>query len=49
GAANAATYLALPNVFCVGGSWVTPKEAVEAGDWSAIRQFAADACALGSA
>ena len=31
--ANAADYLALPNVGCVGGSWLTPKDAVAAGDW----------------
>ena len=36
-------FLALPNVLCVGGSWVTPKEAVEAGDWDAITRLAAEA------
>ncbi|MAK64595.1 MAG: keto-deoxy-phosphogluconate aldolase [Maricaulis sp.] len=29
-------YLALPNVVCVGGSWIATKAMVEAGDWSAI-------------
>ena len=32
--ANAMDYLALPNVLCVGGSWVVPKDAVARGDWS---------------
>ena len=32
--------LALPNVPCVGGSWMVPKEAIEAEDWDAIRQLA---------
>lgn len=46
---NARNYLSLPNVICVGGSWVAPKELVEAGDWAAITQLAADACKLASA
>ncbi|TLF51797.1 bifunctional 4-hydroxy-2-oxoglutarate aldolase/2-dehydro-3-deoxy-phosphogluconate aldolase [Halomonas urmiana] len=37
---NAEDYLALPNVMCVGGTWLTPKSLVEAGDWSAIRRLA---------
>ncbi|WP_299234913.1 bifunctional 4-hydroxy-2-oxoglutarate aldolase/2-dehydro-3-deoxy-phosphogluconate aldolase [uncultured Halomonas sp.] len=37
---NAADYLALPNVMCVGGSWLTPKSLVEAEDWNGIRQLA---------
>ena len=45
-AANAAEFLALPNVGCVGGSWVTPKDAVAAGDWARIRSLAAQAAAL---
>jgi 2-dehydro-3-deoxyphosphogluconate aldolase/(4S)-4-hydroxy-2-oxoglutarate aldolase len=45
-AANAASYLALPNVICVGGSWVAPAEAVRAGDWSRITALAREACAL---
>jgi 2-dehydro-3-deoxyphosphogluconate aldolase/(4S)-4-hydroxy-2-oxoglutarate aldolase len=43
---NAPTYLALPNVACVGGSWLTPKAAVEAGDWSRIETLAREAAAL---
>ena len=45
-AAKAPTYLALKNVVCVGGSWVAPKDAVEAGDWARIEQLAAAAAAL---
>ncbi len=33
-------YLALPNVLCVGGSWVAPKDAVLSGDWSRITRLA---------
>jgi 2-dehydro-3-deoxyphosphogluconate aldolase / (4S)-4-hydroxy-2-oxoglutarate aldolase len=40
---NAMDYLSLPNVVCVGGSWVAPKAAVEAGDWAAIEKLAAAA------
>lgn len=44
--ASAPTYLALPNVGCVGGSWLTPADAVRAGDWDRIRTLAAEAAAL---
>lgn len=44
-AANAATYLSLPNVICVGGSWVAPDELVDAGDWAAIEDLARKAVA----
>ena len=43
---NASRYLALPNVGCVGGSWITPKDAVRAGDWDHVRELAAKAAAL---
>lgn len=33
-------YLALPNVRCVGGSWMVPTEAVEGGDWARIEGLA---------
>jgi len=33
-------YLALPNVVCVGGSWVTPAKLIKAGDWDAIEELA---------
>ncbi len=43
---NAADYLALPNVACVGGSWVAPRDMVEAGDWAGIEALARDAARL---
>jgi 2-dehydro-3-deoxyphosphogluconate aldolase/(4S)-4-hydroxy-2-oxoglutarate aldolase len=43
GAASFREYLALPNVICVGGSWVAPSEAVKAGDWIRITRLAAEA------
>lgn len=42
----APAYLALPNVVCIGGSWVAPRAAVAAGDWPAITQLARAAAAL---
>jgi 2-dehydro-3-deoxyphosphogluconate aldolase/(4S)-4-hydroxy-2-oxoglutarate aldolase len=45
-AKNAADYLALPNVVCVGGSWVAPIDAVRAGDWGRITALAAEAAGL---
>ena len=33
-------YLALPNVMCVGGSWLTPRELIQARDWKAITALA---------
>jgi len=45
-AASAADYLALPNVGCVGGSWLTPADAVAAGDWARITGLAAASTAL---
>jgi len=46
--ASAPGYLSLPNVGCVGGSWLTPRDAVAAGDWERIERLAAEAAALGS-
>jgi 2-dehydro-3-deoxyphosphogluconate aldolase / (4S)-4-hydroxy-2-oxoglutarate aldolase len=46
GAANAAEYLALANVVCVGGSWVAPAEVVAAGDWARVTSLAMGAAAL---
>ena len=43
---NAMDYLSLPNVICVGGSWVAPKALVEAGDWAGITKLASEAAAL---
>jgi 2-dehydro-3-deoxyphosphogluconate aldolase/(4S)-4-hydroxy-2-oxoglutarate aldolase len=45
-AQNAAEFLALPNVVCVGGSWLTPADAVAAGDWARITQLAAEAARM---
>jgi 2-dehydro-3-deoxyphosphogluconate aldolase/(4S)-4-hydroxy-2-oxoglutarate aldolase len=44
--ANALEYLALPNVLCVGGSWITPPPALQAGDWATIESLARDAASL---
>lgn len=48
GPTNAGDYLALPNVLCVGGSWVAPPDAVKAGDWGRIERLAREAAALRS-
>ena len=40
---NAKSYLSLPNVMCVGGSWLTPKAMVDAEDWDGIRELARQA------
>lgn len=46
GPANAADYLSLPNVACVGGSWVAPADMIAAGDWAGIEALARAASAL---
>lgn len=46
---NAPDYLALPNVICVGGSWVAPADAIRAGDWGRITDLARAASQLGKA
>lgn len=43
---NTSSYLTLPNVVCVGGSWLAPADAVKAGDWSRIEALARAASAL---
>jgi 2-dehydro-3-deoxyphosphogluconate aldolase / (4S)-4-hydroxy-2-oxoglutarate aldolase len=45
-AASAPAYLALPNVGCVGGSWLTPQAAVKAGEWGKISALAHEASKL---
>ena len=45
-AANAAEYLALANVEVVGGSWLTPPDAIAAADWLRIERLARDAAGL---
>jgi 2-dehydro-3-deoxyphosphogluconate aldolase/(4S)-4-hydroxy-2-oxoglutarate aldolase len=44
--ANAPDFLALPNVVCVGGSWLVPTDALAQGDWARITQLARDTKAL---
>jgi len=46
GAGNARDYLALPNVICVGGSWVAPDSMIASGDWDGITRLAAEAALL---
>ncbi len=45
---NAMNYLTLPNVLCIGGSWIAPKELVNDGKWDEITALAAAAAALKS-
>lgn len=44
-AANAASYLALPNVMCVGGTWMIDSKSLSDADWPSIQQRTADALA----
>jgi len=46
-AANALEFLALPNVVCVGGSWLTPADALARGNWAHITALAFQASRLG--
>lgn len=46
GPASAPEYLALPNVGCVGGSWMLPKDAVADRDWGRVEALAREAAAL---
>lgn len=43
---TAPRYLELPNVRCVGGSWLTPAQAVREGNWAQITQLARETAAL---
>jgi len=45
-AQNASEFLSLPNVACVGGSWLVPAEALAKGDWARIEMLAREACQL---
>jgi 2-dehydro-3-deoxyphosphogluconate aldolase/(4S)-4-hydroxy-2-oxoglutarate aldolase len=49
GAASAGEFLALPNVLCVGGSWLTPADRLAAGDWAGIEALARAAASLSRA
>ena len=44
--ANAREFLALPNVACVGGSWLTPADALASQDWARITRLAGEAAGL---
>lgn len=44
--AKAGSYLALDNVMCVGGSWITPANKIAVGDWDAIEALAREASVL---
>ncbi|MER5562957.1 MULTISPECIES: bifunctional 4-hydroxy-2-oxoglutarate aldolase/2-dehydro-3-deoxy-phosphogluconate aldolase [unclassified Streptomyces] len=44
--ASAPTYLALPNVGCVGGTWMLPQDALATGDWPRVETLAREAAAL---
>ncbi|MGY1435509.1 bifunctional 4-hydroxy-2-oxoglutarate aldolase/2-dehydro-3-deoxy-phosphogluconate aldolase [Streptomyces reniochalinae] len=46
-AANAGSYLALPNVACVGGTWMLPGDALAAKDWDRVEALAAQAATAG--
>jgi 2-dehydro-3-deoxyphosphogluconate aldolase/(4S)-4-hydroxy-2-oxoglutarate aldolase len=43
---NAAAYLSLKNVFCIGGSWMVPSQLVASEQWEAITELTAQAVAL---
>lgn len=45
-AEKAKAYLALPNVVCVGGSWITPSAALKAGDWATVTRLSLEASKL---
>jgi 2-dehydro-3-deoxyphosphogluconate aldolase/(4S)-4-hydroxy-2-oxoglutarate aldolase len=45
---NAGEFLALPNVVCVGGSWLVPADAMLQGDWARVTRLASETAALKS-
>lgn len=47
-AETARSYLDLPAVLAVGGSWMVPRAAIHEGDWDTVRRLAAEAVAIGS-
>ncbi|MFG2722055.1 bifunctional 4-hydroxy-2-oxoglutarate aldolase/2-dehydro-3-deoxy-phosphogluconate aldolase [Streptomyces sp. NPDC048416] len=47
--ASAPSYLALPNVGCVGGTWMLPPDAMAARDWPRVETLAREAAALRTA
>ena len=48
-ASNLSDFLSLPNVLACGGSWLTPKDAVEAGDYETITRLASEAVTIANA
>ena len=40
---SAASYLEVPNVGCIGGTWLTPHDAIASGDWNRIEELARQA------
>lgn len=46
GPANLKSYMALPNVMCVGGSWMLDSAWIKNGDWARIQEASAEAVAL---
>ncbi|MFE7119754.1 bifunctional 4-hydroxy-2-oxoglutarate aldolase/2-dehydro-3-deoxy-phosphogluconate aldolase, partial [Streptomyces sp. NPDC057654] len=46
GLTSAPAYLALPNVGCVGGTWMLPADALRAKDWARVEQLAREAATL---
>jgi 2-dehydro-3-deoxyphosphogluconate aldolase/(4S)-4-hydroxy-2-oxoglutarate aldolase len=46
GESTAAEYLAQPNVVCIGGSWMVPKDWLANGEWDKVRESAAKAAAI---
>jgi 2-dehydro-3-deoxyphosphogluconate aldolase/(4S)-4-hydroxy-2-oxoglutarate aldolase len=46
GESTAAEYLAQPNVVCIGGSWMVPKDWLANGDWDKVRESAAKAAEI---
>ncbi len=43
---NVKEYLSVPEIVCVGGTWIVPKDALEAGDFGRIEELAAEASKL---
>ncbi len=46
GESTAAEYLAQPNVVCIGGSWMVPKDWLANGEWDKVRASAAKAAEI---
>jgi len=44
--ANAAEFLSQPNVLCIGGSWMVPKDWLAQGQWDKVKESSAKAAAI---